>query len=79
MILINGQSNILIDGTGTIDGNRVNQTFIDPIAGIYVLNSYHITILNVTVKECYNFYGAVYDSEITNSTFKNSGIDGIVV
>ncbi|GIO83463.1 hypothetical protein J25TS5_03950 [Paenibacillus faecis] len=62
-MLIDGCSNVIIEGKGKIDGNRANQTPPNPIAGIYTVNkANHITIRDIHVTECFNWPINVVDS-----------------
>lgn len=57
MLYLNGVTNVVIEGSGTIDGNRANQTSPpSPIAGIYVVpGCSYVTIKGLTIKNCYNW------------------------
>lgn len=62
-ILVDGCTNVIIEGHGMIDGNRANQTPPNPLGGIYTVNkANHITIRDIHVTECYNWPINVVDS-----------------
>ena len=56
IIMIDGCSNVIIEGKGVVDGSRASITTVEHLAGIYSVNSAnHITIKDITVKSCKNW------------------------
>lgn len=63
VLMLNGCSNVIIEGIGTIDGNKTTQTGSSYLGGIYIMNNAnHIVIRDIKVTNCLNWAVNVLNS-----------------